>query len=48
MFLFRFKDEVAKVLETFVEKEDEFIKQVMQNHFFLKKGMKSTLTLKTS
>lgn len=28
LFLFRFKDEVAKALESFVEKEDEFIKQV--------------------
>lgn len=28
-FLRRFKTEVAKALESFVEKEDEFIKQVM-------------------
>lgn len=30
---FRFKDEVANVLETFVEEEDDFIKQVMQLNF---------------
>lgn len=29
-FFFRFKGEVKKALESFVEKEDEFIKQVMQ------------------
>lgn len=30
LFLFRFKAEVAKALESFVEKEDEFIKEVIQ------------------
>lgn len=39
LFLLRFKAELANVLESFVEKEDEFIKQVMQSHslslFFL-------------
>lgn len=33
LFIFRFKTEVANVLESFVEKEDEYIKQVMQKHF---------------
>lgn len=31
-FFFRFKAEVKKALGSFVEKEDEFIKQVMQHH----------------
>lgn len=29
LFFSRFKDEVKKALESFVEKEDEFIKQVI-------------------
>lgn len=33
-FLLRFKVEVAKVLESFVEQEDEFIKKVLQHNYF--------------
>lgn len=36
-FLFRFKAEVEKALESFVEKEDDFIKQVMQNKKVIQK-----------
>lgn len=38
---FRFKDEVATVLETFVEEEDDFIKQVIQHTSVFKWSVRS-------